>query len=53
MLRLLYLGEMYNYRLCSGAKPNPTNAVPINKIITDKPIINVPGCPPIGEVWQV
>jgi hydrogenase small subunit len=32
------------------AKPNPTNAVPINKIITDKPIINVPGCPPIGEV---
>ena len=33
-----------------AAKPNPTNAVPINKIITDKPIINVPGCPPIGEV---
>ena len=29
---------------------NPTGAVPINKIITDKPIINVPGCPPIGEV---
>ena len=33
-----------------AAKPNPTNAVPISKIITDKPIINVPGCPPIGEV---
>jgi hydrogenase small subunit len=33
-----------------AAKPNPTGAVPINKIITDKPIINVPGCPPIGEV---
>ncbi|MDR2204597.1 MAG: hydrogenase small subunit [Flavobacteriaceae bacterium] len=33
-----------------AAKPNPTNAVPIEKIITDKPIINVPGCPPIGEV---
>lgn len=33
-----------------SAKPNPTNAVPINKIITGKPIINVPGCPPIGEV---
>ncbi len=33
-----------------AAKPNPTNAVPIQKIITDKPIINVPGCPPIGEV---
>lgn len=33
-----------------AAKPNPTGAVPIEKIITDKPIINVPGCPPIGEV---
>lgn len=33
-----------------AAKPNPTHAVPVEKIITDKPIINVPGCPPIGEV---
>ncbi len=33
-----------------AAKPNPTGATPIEKIITDKPIINVPGCPPIGEV---
>lgn len=33
-----------------AAKPNPTGATPIDKIITDKPIINVPGCPPIGEV---
>ena len=33
-----------------AAKPNPTGATPIHKIIKDKPIINVPGCPPIGEV---
>ena len=33
-----------------AAKPNPTKATPIHKIIKDKPIINVPGCPPIGEV---
>ena len=33
-----------------AAKPNPTTAVPINKVITDKPIIKVPGCPPIPEV---
>jgi len=32
-----------------NAKPNPTNATPIHKII-DKPVINVPGCPPIGDV---
>ena len=33
-----------------SAKPNPTKATPIHKIIRDKPIIKVPGCPPIGEV---
>lgn len=33
-----------------AAYPNPTDATPIHKIIKDKPIIRVPGCPPIGEV---
>ncbi|MBM7866312.1 hydrogenase small subunit [Heliobacterium gestii] len=33
-----------------AAKPNPTGAVPVQHIIKDKPIINVPGCPPIAEV---
>ena len=33
-----------------AAKPNPTGATPIHKIISGTPIINVPGCPPIGEV---
>lgn len=33
-----------------AANPNPTGATPIYKIITHKPIINVPGCPPIAEV---
>lgn len=33
-----------------AAKPNPTGATPIHKIIKNKPIIRVPGCPPIGEV---
>lgn len=32
-----------------AANPNPTNATPIHKIV-DKPVINVPGCPPIGDV---
>ncbi len=32
-----------------SAKPNPTNATPIHKII-NRPVINVPGCPPIGDV---
>ncbi|KLU67686.1 uptake hydrogenase small subunit precursor [Desulfosporosinus acididurans] len=33
-----------------GSAPNPTNAVPVKEIITNKPVINVPGCPPIAEV---
>jgi hydrogenase small subunit len=33
-----------------GANPNPTGAVAIDEIITDKPVINLPGCPPIPEV---
>jgi hydrogenase small subunit len=33
-----------------GAKPNPTGATPIHKLISGTPIVNVPGCPPIAEV---
>ena len=31
-----------------AARPNPTGAMPVRKLITGKPIINVPGCPPIA-----
>src|SRR5512136_2180828 len=33
-----------------AANPNPTGATPIHKVVTGKPIVNVPGCPPIAEV---
>ncbi len=33
-----------------AARPNPTQATPVHKVITDKPIVKVPGCPPIAEV---
>ena len=32
------------------ANPNPTGAVPVSAIVKDKPIVNVPGCPPIPAV---
>jgi hydrogenase small subunit len=32
------------------AKPDPTGAVPVSEVIKDKPIVNVPGCPPIPVV---
>ena len=35
-----------------AAKPNPTKSVPITEIIKDKPIVLVPGCPPIPDVMS-
>jgi hydrogenase small subunit len=43
-------GACASWGCVQAAKPNPTQAVPIHKVITDKPIIKVPGCPPIAEV---
>jgi hydrogenase small subunit len=32
------------------ANPNPTDAWPVSGIVSGKPLINISGCPPIGEV---
>ncbi len=33
-----------------AASPNPTGAKPVSALITGKPVVNIPGCPPIAEV---
>jgi hydrogenase small subunit len=33
------------------AKPNPTSALGVMDIIKDKPLVNIPGCPAIPEVF--
>ena len=33
-----------------AASPNPTSATPLHELVGGKPLVNVPGCPPIGEV---
>jgi len=43
-------GSCASYGCVQAASPNPTQATPIHKVIHDKPIIKVPGCPPIAEV---
>lgn len=43
-------GSCASWGCVQAAKPNPTQATPIHKVITDKPIVKVPGCPPIAEV---
>ena len=43
-------GACASHGCVQNARPNPTGAEPVHKIVTNKPIINVPGCPPISEV---
>ena len=43
-------GACASFGCVQNADPNPSGAVPISDIIKDKPIVKVPGCPPISEV---
>jgi len=43
-------GSCASWGCVQAAKPNPTQATPVHKVISGKPIIKVPGCPPIAEV---
>jgi hydrogenase small subunit len=43
-------GSCASHGCVQAARPNPTRATPVHQVITDKPIIKVPGCPPIAEV---
>lgn len=51
-----HCAAIINYGSCScwggiqAARPNPTQSAPVPSIIDNKPVINVPGCPPIPEV---
>lgn len=43
---IIAIGTCAAYGGVQAAKPNPTGAVGVRDLITDKPIINIPGCPP-------
>ncbi len=47
---ILTFGSCSSWGGIQAASPNPTGAVPVSRLIKDKPIIKVPGCPPIPEV---
>ena len=42
-------GSCASHGCIQAARPNPTMATPIHKLV-NRPVINVPGCPPIAEV---
>ncbi len=47
---IISYGSCASWGGIAAAKPNPTGAKPITDFVKDKPVILVPGCPPIAEV---
>ena len=47
---IVAVGTCASFGGIAHANPNPTGAVPVTQLVKDKPIINVPGCPPIPVV---
>ena len=44
------IGSCASFGGLPKANPNPTGARPVSDLVKDKPVINVPGCPPIAVV---
>ncbi len=47
---IVAMGSCAAYGGLPKANPNPTGAVAVSDVIKDKPIVNIPGCPPIPAV---
>ncbi len=47
---IISVGTCAAYGGIPHANPNPTGAVSVEALIKDRPIVNVPGCPPIPVV---
>lgn len=47
---VLAIGTCAAYGGIPKAFPNPTGAVGVEDLVFDKPIVNIPGCPPVPEV---
>ena len=47
---VIAVGACAHWGSVQAARPNPTGAVGIHEVITDKPVLNIAGCPPIGDV---
>ena len=47
---IIALGSCAAYGGLPHANPNPTGAVSVSDIIKSKPVVNIPGCPPIPVV---
>lgn len=49
---VIAVGTCASFGGIPAAKPNPTGAVPVSQVVTNKPLINIPGCP-VHPDWIV
>jgi hydrogenase small subunit len=47
---VIAVGACAHWGSVQAARPNPTGAVGVGDIVRDKPVVNIAGCPPIGDV---
>jgi hydrogenase small subunit len=47
---IVAVGACAHWGSVQAARPNPTGAVGVRDVIRDKPVVNIAGCPPIGDV---
>jgi hydrogenase small subunit len=47
---VIAIGACAHWGSIQAARPNPTGAVGVSTIVHDKPVVNIAGCPPIGDV---
>ena len=47
---VIAVGTCAAYGGLPHASPNPTGAVSVGELVKDKPLINIPGCPPVPTV---
>jgi hydrogenase small subunit len=47
---IIAIGSCASWGGIPHAEPNPTGAIPVSQLLEDKKVVNIPGCPPIGDV---
>lgn len=47
---VIAVGACAHFGSVQAARPNPTGAVGVDRIVRDKPVVNIAGCPPIADV---
>jgi len=47
---VIAIGACAHWGNIQAARPNPTGAVGVSEVVKDRPVVNIAGCPPIGDV---